>query len=259
MKRVILFLFCLCIALPSVSQAAPRPSKDSTAALWTRATDFYSSAQYAEALELYASLEKQGIESASLYFNMGNCYFKNNDIPRAILYYERTLLLQPNHKDAAYNLSVAQSYCIDKIDPVPEFFLFTWFKKLRNSLSSDTWAWTSLVLLALALVLILFFFFARHTGFRKTAFVFSMIFMLFALGCGIFSYGSRHAATREKYAIVYAAVSSVKSSPDAQGKDLLVVHEGTKVCVMEKVGDWSRIELADGRQGWIISNEIVYL
>lgn len=227
--------------------------------LWNAANTHYANAEYQEALNLYLQIEGTGMESATLYYNMGNTYFKMSYVPHAILYYEKALTLDPGNKDISYNLNIAQQECIDKIEPVPVFFLAQWVKDFRQGVSSNVWAWISLGLVTLAFVLLLAFYFAKGIGWRKAAFVLSMIIFLSAVIAGAFAWKNRSDVMRQDTAIVFSAVSSVKSSPDAQGKDLLVVHEGTKVVVLEQVGEWVRIELMDGRQGWILLSEIVFV
>lgn len=227
--------------------------------LWAASNEQYAAGQYREALDGYLQIEKLGQEHSSLYYNMGNAYYKLRYVAQAILYYERALGLSPNDPDIAYNLAIAQESCVDKIEPVPTFFLITWIKQVRQAFSSDAWAWACLLLVAVALAWLLLFYFGRHRGLRKTAFVLAVFFLLFALTAGLFSWSSRYQATRHDAAIVFNAVTSVKSSPDENGKDLLVIHEGTKVLVMEEMGKWAKIELLDGRQGWIGLDEIVFV
>ncbi len=256
-KSFLIFSFFASLLLNSSLYAAQDPARADS--LWNSANAHYAAAGYQEALNEYLQIEGQGIESATLYYNMGNTYFKMRYVPQAILYYEKALTLDPGNKDIAYNLSIAQQECIDKIEAVPSFFLAQWVKDFRQSVSSNAWAWIFVALLALALLLLLAFYFARGTGWRKTAFILSMLLFLLAAVGGSFAWKNRADVMRKDTAIVFSAVSSVKSSPDTQGKDLLVVHEGTKVVVLEQVGEWARIELMDGRQGWILLSEIVFV
>ena len=254
-----LFLWISLLLAGVVSAQAQTNAVRLADSLWTAANDQYAAGAYDQALATYERIEKSGVESVALYHNMGNTYFKLQYVASAILYYERALLLDPMNADVLYNLSIAQEQCIDTIEPVPSFFLADWVRNLRQSLSSDAWGWITLGLLAAGLLFMLLFYFARNIGFRKVSFVLATLLFVLMCVCVVFSWQNRHYAQHNNAAIVFAAVSSVKSSPDAQGKDLLVIHEGTKVLVLETVGSWARIELLDGRQGWIALSEINFV
>ena len=253
MKRIILLIV---ICFSAFLAAGAQDVEDS---LWNDANARYANAQYQEALENYLQIESSGKESAALYYNIGNTYFKMRYIAYAILYYEKALRLEPNNQDILYNLQVAREQCIDRIEPVPAFFVAEWIRKSHQILSSGMWSVISIGLLVLALVFFLVFLFARGVRFRKASFILSLVIFLFAILSAALAWKSRKEATREDLAIVLAAVSSVRSAPGTQGKDLLVIHEGTRLRVLEQMGDWARIELEDGRQGWVALNEIVFV
>lgn len=253
MKRIIIYVvFCFAASLTARSQ-------DATDSLWNNANSHYADAQYQEALDDYREIEQSGKESAALYYNIGNTYYQMRYIAYAILYYEKALRLEPNNQDIMYNLEIAREQCTDRIEPVPTFFVADWIRKSHQLMSSDMWAIVSVILLILALTFFLLFLFARYVKFRKAAFILSVIIFLFAGVSTAFAWQSRKQAIRRDIAIVLAPVSSVKSAPGSQGKDLLVIHEGTKVRVVEQMGEWARIELEDGRQGWVALNEIVFV
>lgn len=253
MKKA-LFFIALFLSVPALAETGAIADS-----LWNRANVLYADTHYQEALDNYMEIERSGKESATLYYNMGNTYFQMRYIAYAILYYEKALRLEPNNPDIAYNLEIAREQCIDRIEPVPVFFVADWIRKSHQRLSSDMWAVISAVLLSSSLMFFLFFLFARAVRFRKAAFVIAILAFLLAGTATTFAWQSRKEATRRDVAIVLAAVSSVKSAPGSQGKDLLVIHEGTRVRVLERMGDWARIELADGRQGWVALNEIVFV
>ena len=220
---------------------------------WVRANEAYAAAQYEQALELYQGIYNQGLESVELYYNMGNSAFKAQHYAQAILYYERAKLLDPKNADVLYNLDIANRYCLDKITPLPVFFATAWLTDLSFWLSPDGWAVTGLLALGLALVLLLLFFFARKRSSRKWAFWLAIVVALLALTAFLLGNYAKAQRSNHDTGIVFVPVVSVKSSPDKQGKDLFIIHEGTKVRFIDQVGQWERIELADGRQGWIES------
>ena len=224
--------------------------------LWQKGNDAYSIGEYREALSAYKAIEEQGYESAPLFYNMGNAYYKLKENGRAILYYEKTLKLDPADDDAENNLKIAQQFTLDKIDSVPDFILATWTKRLMDSMSSDNWAWLGIVMLALTALLLLFFRFAPSTGARKWSFVLVCITFLTVILFFIFAFILKSRSNNRDYAIVMVPVSSVKSAPNATGGNVFILHEGTKVSILENVSQWSRIELSDGRQGWIPAGDM---
>ena len=219
--------------------------------LWKQAVEAYAQANYQEAIDVYKSIYNRGFESASLYYNIGNCAFKMLQYAEAVLWFERAKLLEPENSDILYNLELANRFILDKIEQLPEFFLQTWVRSVRNLFSANQWAWCTLLLFAGALSLLLLFFFGRSRSIRRWAFYLSLFVALLALGAFSFGWSHKREMEQREFAIVFAPVASVKSAPDRQGKDLFIIHEGTKVRIMERVGAYGRIELADGRQGWI--------
>ena len=236
----------LILCLSSVSAVA----QEDVSSLWSAGNDAFAAGQWQNALNYYQMIEGEGLESADLYYNIGNTYFKMDDIAHAILYFERALKLDPSHADAANNLSIVRQMTLDKIDDVPDFILISWFRKVRQGLSANAWAWLTLALLAVVGFLYLLFRNGRSTALRKISFILGCLVLAAAIVAFIFSLMQRQAVTRHDHAIVTKPVCSVKSSPAEGGNTVFVLHEGTKVQLLDNVGDFAKIEIADGRQGW---------
>ena len=188
----------------------------------------------------------------------GNAYYKSGNLPYAILNYERALKLNPSFEDARNNLEMANGFTVDRIEKVPDFILKTWVDNLGLSMSSDGWAVLFIVLFAASAVVFLIFFFVRAVRAGKAAlFVTGTVLFVFSLISLSFSFARKADYMSEDYGIVVSAVSSVRSSPsDENTKSLFVLHEGTKVEILEVLGDWSKVEIADGRQGWMEGKDI---
>ena len=198
-----------------------------------------------------------GLESAALYCNTGDAWFKDGNVPMAILYYERALNIDPSYSDARYNLELLNSAVQDRIDPVPELILKAWARKACWMMDSDSWAVCFLVLLAFSLALMLVFVLAPTAGWRRTGFFTGIAVLLLAVASLAFSIWQKNDYMNADDAIIMRPVTSVKSSPSSESStDLFILHEGTKVKVLDTVGKWNNIELADGRQGWIPSDDI---
>ena len=230
--------------------AAPASAQDDAAARWQQAGEAFAAEQWQNALDGYLAIEQEGLESADLFYNIGNAYFKLEDNAHAILYYERALKLKPSHADAANNLAIARELTLDRIDAVPEFVLLSWFRNLRQACAADTWAWITLALALLIGILLLVFRHGDSLALRRVSFIVACVLFVLAIGTFLFSLQQRRAVTRQDSAIVTAPVCSVKSSPADGGNTVFVLHEGTKVRLLDSVGDWTKVEIADGRQGW---------
>ena len=244
----------LMIVVPSAASAQQSEYVDS---LWNGANQAYTEGRWEDAVAGYDMISGMGLESAALYCNTGDAYFKSGNIPMAILNYERALKLDPSYGDAQYNLELLSGMIQDRIDPVPEFILKVWASKVCRLMNSNSWAVTFLVLLALTMAMVLLFVLSPSVAGRRTGFFTGIVLLLMAASSLSFSLWQKNDYVKVEGAIVMRPVSSVKSSPSSESsQDLFVLHEGTKVKVIDQVGSWNNIELADGRQGWIPSSDI---
>ena len=208
----------------------------------------YADGRYEEAAAMYQTLLDEQPD-ATLYYNLGNSRFKQGELAQAILNYERALRLKPNYKDAQYNLAFAQSRITDNIVE-QDFFLSSWARTMRNSLSERTWWSTSIGLFICALIALLLFLLGRELWLRKTAFHVAWIALLFSLIAGLNAGSLRQRNTLRNEAIITQGVVNVKSSPDRSGTDLFTIHEGTKVTIRETLGEWVNVSVGSN-EGWM--------
>ena len=188
---------------------------------------------------------------------MGNAYYRTENITRAVLNYERAILLAPGDRDIRINLQIANSKTIDKIVPESEMFFFTWYRSLVNLMSVDGWAWLAIISLALVVALLLVYLFSDRILFRKIGFFGGLaLLLLFVLG-NIFAWQQKQNLLYRKGAIVITPSVTVKSTPAMNGTDLFVLHEGTKVVITDgSMKGWKEIRIADGKEGWVESKKI---
>ncbi|MBR2856473.1 MAG: BatD family protein [Bacteroidales bacterium] len=247
----------LMLAVPFAADAQQTGYVDS---LWNAANQAYVEGRWADAVADYELISGMGLESAALYYNTGDAWFKDGNIPMAILFYERALKLDPSYSDARYNLELLNSTIQDRIDIVPEFILKVWAKDICYIMDSDAWAVWFLVFVALTLGLVLLFLLAPTAAGRRTGFFTGIVTLLLAVSSLSFSIWQRNDYMDADSAIVMRPVTSVKSSPSAEAsKDLFILHEGTKVRILDTVGKWNNISLADGRQGWLPSDDLAVI
>ena len=216
----------------------------------------YSRGNYQQAIRDYEELLKQ-TKSADLYYNLGNAYYRTDNITHAVLAYERALLLSPGDDDIRFNLQMARSKTIDKITPRSEMFFVTWYRALVNITSVDGWADIALLSMVLALILALVYLFASRMLFRKIGFFGGVAMLTLFLLCNLFAWHQHAILTERTGAIIVSSSATLKATPTQQAKDNGVLHEGTRVDIIDDtMRDWKCVRLADGREGWLQSNKI---
>lgn len=208
------------------------------------------------AIQIYESLLEQG-ESAEIYYNLGNSYYKIDDIAHAILNYERALLLLPGNSDIRANLEIARAKTVDKVTPIPEIFFISWFKSLINCLSIDAWARLGITLFILFLACVTLFLSSKLVIVKKIGFVGSIILLIFIVLSNIFAAQQKKNLTIRNQAIVLEPSVVVRSTPSESGTSLFILHEGHKVEIKDNtMREWKEIRLEDGKVGWVPSMSV---
>ena len=216
----------------------------------------YMKNDYISAIEVYETILKKG-EAADLYYNLGNCYYKTDNIAKAILNYERALLLQPGNSDIRANLEVAYSKTIDKVEPVPDIFFISWIKSLINSMSVDGWAACGIVSFILLIVALYLFIFSKQIVLKKTGFILGVILLIITISSNLFASQQKKRLIERDLAIVMAPSITARSTPSDSGTSLFVLHEGRKVTIKDNsMKEWKEIRLEDGKVGWVSAEAI---
>lgn len=223
---------------------------------FTRANQLYTAAQYDSAVKLYETILDKGYESAELYYNLGNAYYKAGNIPKAILNYERARLLKPNDEEINFNLQLAQTMVVDKINVLPEFFLKRWWRSFSYWFSSNVWAIISLICFVIMLIGVAVYLFVATSVIKKISFYLSVLLLAVSQVSLSHSLSLKKERTAHNTAIIMSPTVTVRSAPDENSTELFVIHEGTKVWIIDQVGDWLRIRIADGNNGWLKLSEV---
>jgi tetratricopeptide (TPR) repeat protein len=246
MKYILILLLCGCCTYVFAAEVDVQ---------FEQANQAYRNGDFQKAIQMYSQIVQQGYKSAELFYNLGNAYYKSNRIPDAILSYERSLKLSPGDEDAAHNLALANLRIEDRIDAVPKLFFVSWWRAFADSYPASKWAWISIAsvwgacILALALVVGL-----RWPLIRQLV-AWLVIVALFFSALSLAAMFDRSRMERSRnFAILFSASVQVRSAPDEQSTDLFVIHEGVKLELLDSVGDWNKIRLADGKIGWVRSN-----
>jgi tetratricopeptide (TPR) repeat protein len=242
MKRIILFIYLvLCFSTFGFAQS------DAV----KQANSLYAKGDFSSAAKQYEKvLSNEGV-APELYFNLGNAYYKSNEIGRSILNYERALRLSPSFDDARFNLELAQTKVVDNSTQSSTFFLGHWIDDFIKLLTSNQWLTISVIVFIVTLILAFLFIFGATRFVRKSSFQCAVFFMAISFGSFIFSGIRKDQLLNHREAIVMTGVITVKSSPDKSGTDLFQLHEGTKVKMKSTLGNWCEIKLGNGNVGWV--------
>lgn len=227
------------------------PNEGTAVERYNEGVKLYSEGAFDQSLTVWLSLIDSGYTSPELYYNIGNAAFKTGKIPEAILFYEKALLSRPFDEDVRYNLEIARSYAVDRFNSIPELFVARWFRMISLMMSSNSWAIASLTAFFVFLLLLLVYLFSASVGVKKTAFIAATVFLLLSFTAISMSFQNRSVTVRNRSAIIFAPAVTGRSSPDFSGKELFIIHEGTKVEIEDEVGGWYEIRLSDGNVGWI--------
>lgn len=220
------------------------------------ADDSYHQGNYQQAISDYKSLLDKGV-SPALYYNLGNAYYRSDSLSKAILCYERAYRLSPSDRDIRFNLQFARSKTIDKIAPEDDNFFTLVYQSVVNFANVDTWAVVGIGSIVIALVLMLCYLFASPLWLRKTGFFGSVAFLLVFVFSTLFAWQQKYWFDNSRGAIVMSPAIGVKSAPEDKTPDAYVIHEGTRVNILDDgIKGWKQIQLGDGREGWIKSGVI---
>lgn len=226
------------------------------AATLQEAAQLYGAQKYGEAAAMYESIIKEQGKSSEIYYNLGNAYYKLKQYPKAILNYERALLMSPGDEDTRFNLELSRAKITDKIDVIDRSFLSVWGDTLRNLCSSDTWSIIAIITFMLFIAGTGLYFFNTTVWLRKTGFFGALLMLMISITANFFAYRQKEKLLDRNEAIVISPSVTVKSSPADSGTDLFILHEGTKVKVTDKVGEWSEIKIEDGNTGWMQTSKM---
>ena len=216
------------------------------------ADSLYAQGHYAQARKLYEALLKGNGSDADLYYNLGNACFKTDDLPHALLNYERALRLNPSDADVKANLAFVRTQITDKQAPVAEMFFITWWKAAATALPFAAYALIALVAFLLLLIALACTIFLHRDRLRRLSLRLALLCLLCCLLSNLLLITQRQLLRRHDAAIVMDPVLTVKSSPDAQSTDLFILHEGTRVRLLDTtMSQWMEVRLEDGKQGWI--------
>lgn len=243
MKHLTLTI-ALLIAATAITAQEPAPSAD----------DLYRMDDYQGAIAAYEDILAEGKSSADLYYNLGNAYYRDGQLGKAILNYERALRLKPGMSDAKENLELANARTADRITTLPQLFIVRWWNALTTAITPHGWRIVWLVLLAIAGIGVAMLRTGRSSAIRRGGLATTVVSLLFLLLATALLISSTRAYNAHPYAIITDQAVTLKASPDNKSIDKMILHEGTKVKVLDNLTGWYKIAIADGTNGWCPQN-----
>lgn len=232
-------------------------SATATAQTKQEADSLYADEQYTEAAQAYHDIIKAEGPAPELYYNLAGCYYKLDDMPHAILYYERALRLNPSDRDTRDNLELARSKTTDKVTPASEMFFVTWWRNFTHIMHTNTWLILAYIMFIIMLAMILLYAFAPNTITRKAGAYTALISLVITIVAGLSALSQHLQNVNHPQAIIMASAVTVKSSPSDTSTDLFVMHEGTKVEITDSsMTQWREVKLEEGKMGWIHTSSI---
>jgi tetratricopeptide (TPR) repeat protein len=227
--------------------------------LFNSGTEAYNQGDYNKAIESYLKILENGQHSAELYYNLGNSYYKLNQIAPSIYYYEKALLLKPNEPEIKNNLGYAQNMTLDAIETMPKTGLAKIYQNVVGIFSFDQWGYMAVGFMILFVVLYIAFYYLKYATQKRITLISGMLFLLMAITTAVIAFISYEDFKADRPAIVFSDEVIIKSEPNERSQEIFRLHEGTKLNVLEEYNDWKKIRIADGQMGWLSAESIKLL
>lgn len=224
--------------------------------LFDEATELYNNGEYSKAIENYKQILENGQHSASLYFNLGNSYYKQNAIGPSIYYYEKALLLSPNNEEIKNNLRFAENMRLDAIEEMPKTELSKLYSAVIGMFTYDQWAYLAVALVFLFVMAYMAYYFLGTANQKRAAFISGIFALVLGVLSILMAYLNFQSFKNNDPAIVFSKEVNVNAEPNNNSAPVFTLHEGTKVNVLEELDDWKRIRIADGQTGWLEAENV---
>ncbi len=249
-----LFIFMLICFLGSNLILAS--TQEELNSLFQEANKSYIEGNYQKAAELYEQILYQGFTNKELLFNLGNTYYRLKEYHKSILYYERAKIVDPFDEDINFNLQIANLHNVDKIQEIPKFFLKQWWEDTRDIISSNQWGILAIASIWISAVSFIIFLLVLSPKIRKFSFFAGALFLILFILSTTLGYSRYKFEINHNHAIIFSSNAYIKSSPEETSTDLFILHQGTKVEILDEIGNWFKIRLANGNIGWIKKTDI---
>ncbi len=257
---VVAILFVSLNAVVAQSYSVPKATENlsvmSDAELWDRGNTAYANDNFVDAERFYSEVERRGLYSMKLYYNLGNVHHKRGEIGRSLLYYYRALQLSPSDRDIQHNIEIVEAQTKDKIERIPTIFILDWLSQLRATMGCMGWSIASLVMLVALLSSLLLYLLTSEWRVRRIGFFAAVVTALLFIVSTRFALSTREEMLNPSGAIVMKNLVSVKSSPSDSSTELFILNEGTKVKIKQRLEQWSEVVIEDGKSGWVKNERV---
>lgn len=223
--------------------------------LFEKGAESYKAGDYETALTFFKEAEERSTGFAVNY-NLGNTYFKLNNIKESILYYERALKFRPANEDVIYNLRLANDLIVDRIENLPKSKLNRWWRDFRFGMGPDGWGSIAIVLAFLSALLILLYTLRLKSGIRRFGFYSGVVAIVLMVLSISLAQSAKNFRVENISGVIFADKVDVKSEPRDESTNILVLHAGTKVHIIDEDGEWYEIKIASGDRGWLKSETV---
>jgi tetratricopeptide (TPR) repeat protein len=220
------------------------------------ANSAYAKNDYNKAIRLYESIIAKGVEAPEIYFNLGNAYYKANNLAFAILNYERAVKLNPDNEDFNFNLKLANQKIEDKISTAPELYLTQWKNGLVNLLTEKGWSELCILFIILSLIFFAIYVSVQKRSLKQLGFFCGTILIFSSIITFFIAQHKYYLTINSDTAIITSAAITVTGSPSEKGIKLFILHEGAKVNIVQEDAGWVEIKIANGNVGWINKSEL---
>lgn len=245
MNLIKVFILAVLLQIPLIAGEADE--------LMSRANQLYQEDKFDEAIVLYETILNNGLISEKLYYNLGNSYYRMGETGRAILNYERALKIDPGNEDIEYNISIVKARTADSIREVPKIFIVEWWEGFLAAFSTTTWLLIVVVVYIMLLIFLGIYFTGKTGRLQRMGFLGGSVSLTTLVISIILLVSHINRITSSEYGILIQEEYAVKQSPSSSSSDVFIIHEGLKFSIEDKVSDWSRIRLSDGKVGWLHS------
>lgn len=245
MNKLIITTLIIILSLPAFSVSGNYEQK------FKKANEFYEQSNFEEALKLYEEVIAEGYESAGLYFNIANTYYRLNVVGLSVYYYEKAKISDPVNEDITYNLELTQLRINNNPAVIPELAVVSFFKQIILFRTNEFWGVLSLILFITFLVGLFSYLNSKSSRQKKIRFLISVLIFIFSLISFLFAQYQTNRLNSDDVGIIISKEINAKSSPDENATDLFKIYEGYKVYIENNLNDWSEIKLTDGKKAWI--------
>ncbi|OCB77281.1 tetratricopeptide repeat protein [Flavobacterium crassostreae] len=221
-----------------------------------KGNQLYAKGNYAQAAAAYNLVLDANLESAELYYNLANCYYKLNKVAPAIYNYEKALVLKPKDPQTINNLKFAQKRTVDTVKDIPKVGFAKLLRDFTAQYHYNTWGYLSVGIASLFLLLFIGYYFSQKSLFKRVFFGGMLLLSVLLASSIMAAIFERQECQKDQPAIVFAEKTNLQKTPQQNSKTIITVHEGTKVFVIKTIQDWKKVQLTDGTKGWINQNAI---